>query len=273
MADRLRAELPRLFGEHPQVAEIAGRSAVLLHGSRTIGIDDACADWDVWVLTDDATATTFDRAADARFVQFSDPVGHFQVEAISNLRQRVSACDFELISELRHAQVVADPAGLATELLALLRQPMRDAVRLAWFRYHYVEMRGDHRACDGPIDRGGNPVAILIGVAKTLEHALRAAMILDGEPYRYSKWLTRTAARTATGAKTVPLVEEATRLIGRGALEAPGPEAQHPLTLQLRRIRQALVDAAVAAGIDEPWLGEWWLHIDKARRGTHDVRW
>ena len=29
----------------------------------------------------------------------------------------------------------------------------------------------------------------------------------------------------------------------------------------------------IAAGIDEPWLREWWLHIDKARRGIDDVTW
>jgi hypothetical protein len=273
MSDRFRAELPHLLREHPLIAGIADRCAIVLHGSRTIGIDDDCADWDVWLLTDDATAAQFERAAGTRFVDFNPPRGHFQVEPLADLRRRLKACDFPLISELRYAQAIADPASLATDLLALARQPMRDAVRLTWFRYHYVEMRSDHRTCDNPIDRGDDPVALLIGVANALQHALRAAMVLDGEPYRYSKWLTRMAARTPTGAKVVTLVERATRLIGSGALDLPGPEAQHPLTLQLRLIRQTLIDAAVAAGIDEPWLRQWWLHIDKARRGIDDVTW
>jgi hypothetical protein len=179
----------------------------------------------------------------------------------------------ELISELRYGVTIADPTGAATELLRGARKPMTDAVRHAWFRYHYVEMRSDHRACDGSVDQHDNSAATLIAVGKTIQHAMQAAMVIDREPYRYSKWLAPLAARTPTGAKIVPLVNEAIRLIETGALQDHTPEAAHPLILALRRLRDPLIDAAHAAGIDERWLSKWWLHIDTARGGIRQVSW
>jgi hypothetical protein len=133
-------------------------------------------------------------------------------------------------------------------------------------------MRGEHRGCDNSVERS-NPAALLMCVSPTIQNALQAAMILDREPYRYSKWLMRMAERGPTGAKIVPLVNDAIWLISAGALLDPGPERDHRLSKKLREIRQILIDSAHAAGIDEPWLTEWYLHIDKARRGVHDVRW
>jgi hypothetical protein len=261
--------LPGLLTAHPLVAQIAERSALVLHGSLTIGMRDDWSDWDFWLLTDADSAKRFDTAQGARFVDFSTPhKGHFQIEVVDELLARVERCDMQLISELRYAVVINDPNGLATELIAQAQRLMSDKVRLAWFRYHYVEMRSEHRACDGAIERG-NASALLIGVSRAIQHALQAAMVLD----RYSKWLAPLAAKLPTGSKVVPLVEEAISLIDRGALRIPGPENAHPLTHVLRLIRTTLIDAAVANGIDEPWLREWWLHIDKSRNGIHDVSW
>ncbi|MEO6436281.1 MAG: hypothetical protein ABIP55_11060 [Tepidisphaeraceae bacterium] len=271
---RLNDALPALLRAHPAVAALLDRSALLLHGSTTIGIDDPLADWDLWVLTDMESWRDFDREHGTRFIEFrSVRKGHFQIEPIDAFRHRVARCDFQLISELRHALVLSDPRGIAAGILADSCKPMSEQVRRAWFCHHYVEMRGEHRACDNAIDRGGHAFAVLLGATRALEHALQAAMILDGEPYRYGKWLTTMAARTPTGAGIVPLVHDAMRLIASGAIDHPGPEAAHPLTLMLKEIRRVLIDAARAAGIDEPWLNEWWLHIDKARDGVRDVTW
>jgi hypothetical protein len=259
---------------NPGVRELATCGALLLHGSLTIGIDDPRADIDLWVLAADGDAVEFDRRTGTRFVEFKTPHrhGHFQVESLEAFRRRVSACDFQLLSELRYAHALSDPTGAGAELVREARKPMGDDVRLAWFRYHYAEMRSEHRGCDNCIDRN-DPVGLLIGATRTLENALRAAMILDREPYRYAKWLARMAARGPTGAKVAPLVDDAVRLISSGALLLPGPEAAHPLTAKFKQLRVTLIDAAQSSGIDGPWLREWWLHIDKARRGVEGIRW
>jgi hypothetical protein len=187
-ADRVRDALPAILAAHPHVAGILDRSCLLLHGSTTIGMARATSDWDLWVLSDDATHAAFAAAHGTRFVEFTAArIGHFQVESIAEFGRRVAGCDMELISELRHGIVMADPAGVATDLLREARKPMSHAVRNAWFRYHYVEMRGEHKAVAGAVDQHDNPVAVMIGVGKVIEHALRAAMVIDGEPYRYSK--------------------------------------------------------------------------------------
>jgi len=274
-AAEMRAALPALLAAHPQVAAVVDRSCLLLHGSRTIGTARATSDWDLWVLTDDATHAAFAAEHGTRFINFAADgrVGHFQLKSVAALARQVAACDLELISELRYGIVIAGSPAVAVELLRAARKPMSDAVRHAWFRYHYVEMRSDHRACDGSVDQQDNPAATLIAVAKTVQHALQAAMVIDREPYRYSKWLAPLAARTPTGARIVPIVNEAIELIETGALRDHSPEAAHPLILSLRRLRDPLIDAARNAGIDEEWLTKWWLHIDTARDGIHDVSW
>ena len=251
-----------------------GKAALLLHGSLTIGVDDPHADIDLWVLSDDASVEAFEQAAGTRFIQFHSPrEGHFQIQSIDAFRRRMAACDFELISELRHAQVVRDYDDEGRRLLEEARKTMSDEVRFAWFRYHYVEMRSEHRACDNSVERCNAP-ALLMCASRTIQHALQAAMILDREPYRYSKWLMRMAERSGpTGVKVVPLVNDAIWLISAGALLDPGPEREHRLSMKLREIRNVLIDSARGEGIDGPSLTDWYLHIDKARGGVHDVRW
>lgn len=269
----LLEDSPALKAAYAIIEAQISKAALLLHGSLTIGIDDPYADLDLWVLSDDASVEAFDRAAGTRFIEFNSPrKGHFQIQSMDAFRRRMAACDFELISELRHAVLIRDYDDEGRKLIAEARKPMSDAVRFTWFRYHYVEMRSEHRACDNSLERS-NAAALLMCVAPTVQNALQAAMILDREPYRYSKWLMRMAERGPTGAKIVPLVNDAIWLISAGALLDPGPEREHRLSKKLREIRQVLIDSARDAGIDEPWLSEWYLHIDKARRGVHDVRW
>jgi hypothetical protein len=271
---RLDEFVPGFVASHASFAPIRSDCAILLHGSTTFGIDDPHSDLDLWVLTNSARLAEFDRASATRFIEFTldGKKGHFNVDSIEHFQQRMSQCYFPLIAELCSAVVLHDPKHLSEALLKRARQPMSDEVLRAWFCYHYVEMRGEHRACDNPIERG-HVVALLIAFTKTVEHAIRAACILDRKPYHYSKWLAPMAAQFTTGARLVALVNESIAIVSGGGLLAPGPEQQHELSLKLREIRAALTDAARREGIDEPWLAQWWLHIDPARTGIHAVTW
>jgi hypothetical protein len=57
------------------------------------------------------------------------------------------------------------------------------------------------------------------------------------------------------------------------ALRFPGPESENPLSLELKGLRNDLVDAARSKGIDEPWLTRWWEHVNQARTATSRVHW
>jgi hypothetical protein len=149
---------------------------------------------------------------------------------------------------------------------------MSEAVRQAFLFYHYVEMRGEHRACDTPIDRN-QPVPLLLFLGKTIGHALRAATVLDGQPYPYDKWLRRAAGETETGRLVAAEVDHIVDLLAQDHLRTPGPEASHPITRALVAIRTMLIEAARAKGCGGPWLREWWLYMDAAREAIEDIRW
>lgn len=271
---RLLEYTPAWLQAQPLVARLAGDGEILLHGSTTRGVDDPWSDLDVWILVSDAALAALDAALPSRFFEFTldRKPGHFTIESRDEFQRRVRRCDFPLIAELRSAHALSDSEGRAAELLALASGPMPEAVRGAWFRYHYVEMRSEHRACDNPIERD-DPVAILQGLSSALTHALRAAMILDGVPYPYVKWLAQAAAGTPTGSRLAPAVEGLLDSLAANGLRAPGPERTHPLSLGLREIRRILIEASRQRGIDGPWLEDWYLYLPEARRGIHEVLW
>ena len=154
----------------------------------------------------------------------------------------------------------------------MARSPMSPDVRPTLFMNHYIEIRSEHRACDNPIERR-DPVALLFFLPKVLAHALRAAMVLDGEPYPYDKWLFQVARSSPTGGLIAPSIDRVLDLFAAGHLRTPGPEPEHPIGLELRVIRNILLESARAGGIDEPWLIRWWPCMDEARAAMESVRW
>ena len=114
--------------------------------------------------------------------------------------------------------------------------------------------------------------AVLQALTSAISHAQRAAMVLDGEPYPYIKWLAKASSATPTGQRIAIDVEEIIDLIGTGALRLGGPESKHPLNRKLREVRRALIDAARSKGIDAPWLNHWYLHLDE-RSKIHATFW
>ncbi len=263
---RMKAFTPPFLAGHPVLRGVADRACVLMHGSTTLGIDDPWSDLDGWILLPaDTLRRLRETSADWFFeFQLEGKPGHLNIESYDDFQRRVQVCDFPLIAELRSAVVLIDRDGCGQGLIDLARQPMPEPVRRSWFCYHYVEMRGEHRAVDNPIERG-DPVAVLLAMNKALEHAMQAALVLDRQPYPYSKWLARACERTPTGRTVLALVNEMLDLLARGDLRRPGPEKGHPISDKLREIRGALVAAARAGGIDEPWLTQWWLFCEQAR--------
>jgi hypothetical protein len=145
-------------------------------------------------------------------------------------------------------------------------------LRRTLFFYHYVEMRGYHRNLDNPLNRGDR-AAVFIALGTTLTHALRAAMVLDGEPPPYEKWLPQAAAGTPTGRIVTRRVNRILTLAGNGALNLKQGEVRHPVNLELRKIRVDLIAAAHRKGIEADWLHRWWLSIDQARSMRSRARW
>jgi hypothetical protein len=271
--DRLRDYLDDYVASQPALAAIQDDLDIVLHGSTTIGVDDPWSDLDLWGFVSPESLARADALSTTRFFEFEldGKKGHLNLETRVDALAWLDQCRMERIAELRRA-VALTTGQFPADLIARARKPMSEEVRRAWACFHYVEMRGEHRACDTPIERG-HSISLLLATTRTLEQALRCAMVIDGQPYPYCKWLALAAARTLTGAKVAQKVEEALDLLAQNALRTPGPEKHHPISLKLREIRAILVDSARASGIDEPWLTQWWLHMTQARDGISSPRW
>jgi predicted nucleotidyltransferase len=273
-SEKLKSYLSALMAEQPILAEFADRAAILLHGSTCRGVDDPFSDLDLYVLLRAGDLAEFDRRSPIRFYEFvlDGKKGHWVAYALEEFVARVERCDMALISELRTSIVLHDRLDGAQPLLDSAKSPMRPEVQRAFFFYNYYQMRNFHRASDNPMERGDG-LAVLFSLSQTVAYALRAALILDSEPYPYEKWLRREALRHPTGGKLAPHVDAILDAIARDALRLTGPERQNPLSQQARQMRQILIDAARANGIDEPWLIQWWLYISQAERAIKDVTW
>lgn len=271
-AQRLREFLPQFAGGDAALAPLRDRWSVLLHGSTAAGVDDAASDLDLWALVPAAALDGHDRASASRFHAFTlnGKRGHLNVEAEEGFRDRLARCDMPLLAELRRAHVLEDGLGAAGKLVAAARLPMPEPVRQAWFRFHYGEMRGWWRTAENT-DARDDAMARLLTVPHVIEEGLRAAMIVDGEPYPYQKWLPAWAAATPTGSLLTSARERILDALEEGALR--GGEAWAALSAALLDVRRLLIDRAHEEGIEGDWLERWWLDIDGARAAVAAARW
>jgi len=280
-SNELKKFIPEFFKHHKILKNFQNNASVILHGSITLGIDDPFADIDLWFLIPEEEFVELKNVSESLFfeIEVNDKLGHLNAEPIEEFSRRVyqlkdeyDQSDMDIIFQLRNAEIIIDNTGIGEELINSVSQPMRKEVRDLFFFYHYVEMRGDHRACDNPMERH-DPVAFLLSLPKVLAHSLRAAMVLDGEPYPYDKWLYLTALKTPTGKKIAPSIDRIIDLISKDILRFKGSEAENPIGQELRIIRKILIEEAQAKGNNSLWLEKWWLYMTQPRDRLKNIRW
>ena len=271
---RLRDFLPGFLERHPVLSRFCQRSSLILYGSTARGIDDPVSDLDLWLLLPASELAALDSLSATHFFTFKcdGKPGHIVVRSIEEHARQLQRCHMDTVFQLHAAEVLVDRSGAAADLVRVARLPMRQEVSDAFFFYHYVEMRGEHPVIKSAIERG-TPFANLLTVPKMLAHALRAAMVLHGEPYPCDKWLRQAARRTATGRLLEPSVDRMLEHLATDSLRLGGPRSAHPIDRELRVIRTILMDAAREKGRDEPWLTEWWNYMDHACAAVEGVRW
>ena len=273
---RVSEFIPDFMNRHEFLRHYIGRGSVVMHGSTMLGIDDAFSDIDLWLILPDDEHAELIRKTKTDFFAFHDfygKEGHLNAEAQGAFHDRLHrSCHMDTIFQLRSACLILDHDGMARRLIDAALRPMRQEVRRAWFFYHYVEMRGEHRACDNPIERNDS-VALLLALGKTVRHAMQAAMVLDTNPYPYDKWLYRAAQAGPVGSMICRHVKIISDLIGTKGLEQGGPESGNHISLELREIRRILIDTAIAEEMDEPWLNRWWEHMNAAKEAINGMPW
>ena len=277
----LRKFIPEFLEKHTILKNFHENASVILHGSITLGFDDPFSDIDLWFLLPEKELVELENVSESFFfeIEHDNKPGHLNAESIEDfsirfhqLKNYYNQSDMDIVFQLRNAEIVIDKSGIGEELIKLASQPMRKEVSDVFFFYHYVEMRSEHRSCDNPMERH-DPVGVLLSLPKTIAHALRAAMVLDGQPYPYDKWLYYAASQTPTGRKLVPSVEKIIDYIAQNKLRFKGSEADHPISQELRVIRRILIEAAQAKGNNSPWLDRWWLYMAQPRDNIKNVQW
>jgi predicted nucleotidyltransferase len=277
----LKTFIPEFLDEHSILKNFRDNSLVILHGSITLGFDDPFSDIDLWFLLPEEELTELEKVSESLFfdIEVKEKPGHLNAESIEDfsrrfhqLRNHYDQHDMDIVFQLRNSEIIIDKTAIGNELINSACQPMKKEVSDVFFCYHYIEMRGEHRACDNPMERQ-YPVAILLSLTKAIAHGLRAAMVLDGEPYPYDKWLYYTASQTPTGRKMVPSVSKILDLIAKDYLRFKGSELDNPISQELRVIRKILIESAHSKGNFSPWLEKWWLYMTQALDQIKEIHW
>ena len=239
-----------------------------------MGIDDEHSDLDLWLLLTASDLAELDAASETRFFEITvdGKPGHLNADSVEGVSERLCRCDMDLIYQLRNAEIMSDNTGDAEQLICLACKPMPRRVSEAFFFYHYVEMRGEHRPCDNAIERG-DATALLLAMAKTMRHAMQATMVLHHLPYPYDKWLHQAAMATPTGRQVGSMVDRICDLLADDALRLRMPQNEHPINVELMAIRHALIESAEENGIRDEWLRRWWLYMNQAQDAIKGIRW
>ena len=282
---RIDKALPGIIAGHPGLGEVRDRCIYAFYGSLSRGIADEFADIDlVCLLEPDA----YRRASSNRTSDFFDFTldgrkGHVTVEPITDWTGALESCKVETIFEMRFARLLAgDPAKSEArdrltrqfrDAVARANRPPSETARRRLFFHHYVQFRSAHRAAQDPMNRQ-EPHAVFMFLGLAMAQAFRAALILEGKPFPYEKWLRKTALETETGRSIAGYADHIISLLGSGALRREGGERENPLSQTLRQgMRRALMEAARDSGIDEPWLDRWWEHIGESRAALQEMSW
>ncbi len=273
-ADLVRAEIGVRLDSHPNLAGLWRSGYVLLYGSTSCGVDDAYSDIDLLLLVREEDACVLKDTSGTDFFDFPvrGKAGHLTVEPLNLWQQRLRTCQMPYIYQLRNAIPICGETPEVGDLLQSARKPLPGHVAHAFAAYHYTEMRSWHRSCDNAMERH-DPVALLLLLPQALADAMRAALIMQGVPYPYDKWLYQELVCRVECASLCASLGRILELLGQDGLQLKLRESANPISNELRAIRQDIIEMAKSRGWDEPWLDKWWLHMDEIRDTVGHITW
>ena len=270
-----RSHFAGFVHENEILRAVGSNITLVLHGSTARNIDDAYSDLDFWLVLDDEEDAIFRSVTDQSFipVEINGKTGHVNPLPLRDVQACFSdRIDMVLANEISDAAVIVDGKQIFERFITLSKKPLSAAVRHAFFFNNYVEMRGYHRNCDNPMERGDR-FAVLYNLMRALQYAFQAAYALDGRTYPYEKWLYVFAHRSVTAKALIEHVDKIINEVTTNPAALYGPEGDNKVSEHLRLIRRTLIDAAREQGIDGLWLEKWWRYIDAAKNAPKGVCW
>lgn len=246
----------------PHGINLVKDGGIIFHGSITSGIDDEYTDLDMWLILDSKVYFDF-VFKNGHFFDFEveKKWGHINIENLDVFINRVSNCDFPLIYELRNGYFVHGNDSVLT-LYKTAQKEINKDITENHFLYNYAIARNWQKSSENIIRRG-DKTALLLTMSKFIEHALKAAIISNGRPYPYQKWLYHTASGIDSCNLLVNEIDLLLEIIERnGILGDVNDIDNNVLFKSMEKIKGALIDLASIHNIESPIIEKWYLYID-----------
>jgi hypothetical protein len=125
----------------------------------------------------------------------------------------------------------------------------------------YIQLRTFAKGLDNPVTRGDR-MPILFFAVEVLKTALRCAIVIEGYPYPYDKWLERVALNLPVGRRLLECAEDFFQYL-KDENFTPKYQEDNSFVRMEKRMRKILLEEFRSRDMDEPWLIEWWKYVEK----------
>lgn len=245
-------------------ARALGRdSAVLLVGSRALGIGGAWPDLDLWLLGNkqdlDAKRRAEYELTGQVFVDRGDLEAHYTFYDFHDLEERLGRWTDELLWIVHISRLLHDPAGRASDMKERFRDYPQDILerKLRWWLCKYWQCQ----ARLGVAARGMAASAVMIA-AKCIESLCKVCCLADGRPFPYPKWLRRAAGQTTLGSFVCPAIDRAVSGIHELVASPTGRDFRELTPIkELRALREDVKEGLRKLGWSGAWVDEPGHHV------------
>jgi hypothetical protein len=246
--------------------------SVLLGGSTALGVLDEQSDVDLLVFCEDEKFEEIHRRYEEAglipedsdfFVDLKLPcgkTGHYTLHRKSELLRGLAEGDMEWLWFSHVAYTFRDPLQLQSILSRY--SPLHTDFLYKLRKNTYIELRTFAKGLDNPVTRGDR-LPILFFAVEVFKAALRCAIVIEGYPYPYDKWLERVARNLPVGKRVLECAEDFFQYLKDENSFKPMYQEDNSFVRMEKRMRKVLLEEFHSRNIDEPWLIEWWKYVEK----------
>ena len=238
-------------------------TAVLLVGSRALGVGGPWSDLDLWLLGNKERLEGRARAeyelTGQVFVDRGDLQAHYTFYDFRDLEERLARWTDELLWIVHVSQLLHDPVGRASDMKERFRDYPHDVLerKLRWWLCNYWQCQGRL----GVAARGTAASAVMIA-AECIESLCKVCCLADGRPFPYLKWLRRAAEKTTLGPLVCPAMDRAVRGVHELVAPPVGREFRELIPVkELRALKDDLKEGLRKLGWSGAWVDEPGHHV------------
>lgn len=255
---------------HPLMQHEHNNISILIGGSTSLGVADHQSDVDIFVFCEDIHYEVIHhRYEDAGiiptgsefFVDFKLPSGksgHYKLHRKTELTKGLNEGNMEWLWFSHVSYIVHD--SLQIKKLFDKHVPMQSDLLYTLRKNTYIQLRTFAKALDNPVVRGER-FPIHFFAVDVYKAALRCAIVVDGYPYPYDKWLVRVAGQLPVGKRVLECADDFFENLKAEDSYRPMFQEDNSFVKMEKRMRKILLEEFRSRDLDEPWLVEWWKYV------------